>query len=328
VAVGGRADAFYGEVVDRLKSLPGVTAVGATTHMPFQSFAAAVATLDTPSPTKLQISPRDVLPGYFAAMGVRLTAGRDFDANDRTGRPCVAIVNEQLLRQSWVVTSPLGLRLKREGKESCEIVGVVADVKHYSLERESFAEVYYAARQTGAAELTVVLRSADPLSLIALVRNRLANLPERTLVRRIAPFGTFVDRMTADHRNRALLLSIVGALGLLLACIGIFGLTAYAVTRRTREIGVRVALGATPAGVVRTVLGSFVPAIAGGLGLGLLGAWAATRVIEQFLFGVEPHDPVTLAAVTVLLAALTLVACYLPARRAIRVDPVVALRTE
>jgi putative ABC transport system permease protein len=327
--LGGRADTFYREVVDRLGALPGVTAVGATTHMPFQSFAAAMATLDTPSPTSLQVSPRDVLPGYFAAMGVRLIAGRDFDVNDRAGHPCVAIVNEQVVRQSRLEVSPLGVRIKRrEEKAWCEIVGVVADVKHYSLERESFAELYFAARQTGASELSVVLRASDPLALTPAVRNRLTKLPERTLVRRVAPFATYVDRMTADHRNRALLLSIVATLGLLLACVGIFGLTAYAVTRRTREIGVRVALGATPNGIIRTVLGSFVPAIAGGLGLGLLGAWAATRVIEQFLFGVEPHDPLTLAAVSVLLTSLALLACYLPARRAIRVDPVIALRTE
>jgi len=324
-----RIDLFHRAVVDRLSSLPGVSAVGAISTMPFQSFGAGTAVIDGPKPTSLQVSPRAILPGYLAAMGIVLKAGRDFTAEDRAGRPCVAIVNELLVKRAALGAAPVGRRIKiRESPEWCEIVGVVADVRHASLEMESFAELYSPALQTAAPELTFVIRSRDPRSLTAAVRARLSNLPERTLIGRVTPFGNVLGRTTADRRNRALLLSIVGALGLLLACVGIFGLTAYAVTRRTREIGVRVALGATPARVIRTVVGSFVPAIAIGLTAGLLGAWAATRVVEQFLFGVDPHDAVTLVTVTSLLATLAVLACYLPARRATRVDPVLALRTE
>ncbi len=324
-----RADAFYGEVVRRLTALPDVAAVSAISSMPFLSYGAAIATVDAPTPTNLQVSQRYILPGYFEAMGITLRAGREFTGDDRVGHQCVAIINEMFVRRTALGPSPLGRRVKiREAAEWCEIVGVAADVRHVSLESESFAELYLSARHTPQPELTVVIRSHDSGSLAAAVRAQLVNLPERTLIASVRPFGAVVGSSTEDRRNRALLLSIVGALGLLLACVGIFGLTAYAVTRRTREIGVRVALGATPAGVIRTIVGSFVPAIAGGLGLGLFGAWVATRVIEQFLFGVEPHDPVTLLTVTGLLAMLAALACYLPARRALRVDPVVALRAE
>jgi putative ABC transport system permease protein len=324
----GRFDAFYRAIVDRVSALPGVSAVGAIDTLPFWAYGASMATVDTPTPATLQVSPREVLPGYFAAMGVAFKAGRDFTPDDQPGSPCVAIVNESLVGRTGLGASAVGRRIKdRNGW--CEIVGVVADVRHRSLEDESFAEVYFSARQTTSArELAVVVRSQNPRALPAGIRAQLVNLPERTLVGRIAPFEAFLDRHTATRRNRALLLSLAGALGLLLACVGIFGLTAYTVTRRTREIGVRVALGATPARVIRTVVGSFVPAIAAGLTLGLLGAWLATRVVEQFLFGIAPHDATTLITVTLLMAALAVLACYLPARRAMRVDPVVALRTE
>jgi putative ABC transport system permease protein len=326
-----RVDAFYQAVVDRVSAIPGVSAVGAIDTLPFWAYGAAMATVDAPTPATLQVSPREVLPGYFAAMGIPFKAGRDFTNTDRPGGPCVAIVNEFLVTRTGLGESAVGRRIKArtDRDEWCAIVGVVANVRHRSLEDESFAELYFSSRQTTSArELAVVVRSQHPQALPAAIRAQLVDLPERTLVSRIAPFEAFLDRSTSTRRNRAVLLSLVGGLGLLLACVGIFGLTAYAVTRRTREIGVRMALGATPAGVIRAVIGSFLPAIGAGLVAGLLGAWAATRVVEQFLFGVERHDLLTLATVTVLLAALAVLACYLPARRAMRVDPVVALRTE
>jgi len=326
-AVSTRVEAFYQQLVERLASLPGVTAVGAISSLPYWSYSADAATVD--NDVKVQISPRQILPGYFAAVGMPLRAGRDVSNADRAGAPCVVVVNEEFVRRSQLDAAPLGHRVKAgRQREWCEIVGVVANVRHVSLEDDVFAEVYYAARQTGVRELAIVMRAEDPSSLAAAVRTRIANLPERTLIERIAPFEQLIDRTTSTRRNRALLFSILGGLGVLLASIGIFGLTAYAVSRRTREIGVRVALGATPRLVLRGVMRDFVPAIACGIGLGLFGAWAATRTLEQFLFGVTPHDPVTLAAVSLLLLAFGLLASYLPARRALRIDPVIALRSE
>jgi putative ABC transport system permease protein len=201
-------------------------------------------------------------------------------------------------------------------------------VRHVSLEDDMFAEVYFSARQSGERKLAVVMRVDNPLSVAAAARARLTNLPERTIVDRVVPFDELLGRTTETRRNRALLFSVLGGLGILLASVGIFGLTAYAVSRRTREIGVRVALGATPMLVLGGVMRDFVPAIVGGIGLGLFAAWAASRAIEQFLFGVTKYDPITLAAVSLALLVLGLAASYLPARRALRVDPVVALRAE
>ena len=322
-----RADAFYQHVVERLSSLPGVTAVGAINHLPYWSYGADTATIEGEI-TKVPISPRDILPGYFAAAGIALRAGRDFSSADRGGSPCVAVVNERFAQRAELA-SVLGRRIKvTRRKDSCEIVGVVANVRHVSLEDDMFAEVYYSARQSGETKLGVVVRAVDPLSIVPAARARLANLPERSIVERIVPFENLLGRTTETRRNRALLFSILAGLGILLASVGIFGLTAYAVSRRTREIGVRVALGATPGLVLRDVMRDFVPAIVGGIALGLFGAWAAARTIEQFLFGVTQYDPVTLTAVSGLLLALGLIASYLPARRALQVDPVIALRSE
>ena len=328
-SVPSRADTFYQHLVERLSSLPGVTAVSAISHLPYTSYRGARATIEG-TPTSLQISPREIMPGYFATMGIPLRAGRDLSHADRRGGPCVAIVNEWFVEQANLGVAPLGRRLTspQRREESCEIVGVVANVRHVSLEDRIFAEVYYPARQSREHRLAVVVRTMQPAALAPRVRAELADLPERTLVQRVATFDQVLGRTTTTRRNRAVLFSILAGLGILLASVGIFGLTAYAVSRRTREIGVRVALGATPALVLRGVMRDFVPAILGGIALGLFGAWAAARTIEQFLFGVTKYDPVTLTAVSGLLLALGLIASYLPARRALQVDPVTALRSE
>ncbi len=279
----------------------------------------------------MDVSPRSGLPGYFAAMGVPIRLGRAFTQEDRAPAPCVAIVNETLVRGAGFA-DPLGRRIRlRSGTnpEWCEIVGVVGDVHHRSLEREFLAELYLSALQSGDRELAVVARATQPVAVAAAARSQTKGLTEPALVRRVVPFDSFVAESTAARRRRAALLSILGGLGVLLAAVGIFGLTSYAVARRTHEIGVRVALGATPRRVLGVVVGSFAPAIATGVALGLFGAWAATRTIAQFLFGVTPTDPPTLMAAGAFLAAVAFLATYLPARRApARDDPVVVLRME
>jgi len=324
----GRSRIFYSQIIERIAGLPGVSAVGAIDTLPFWSTSHTSADLETTS-TPINVSPRNILPGYFAAMGVPIKLGRDFTQQDREHAPCVAIVNETLVRGA-ALADPLGrrIRLRTRSTEWCEIVGVVADVRHRSLERQPLAELYVSALQTGEPELVIVARAAQPVAVAALARAQTKGLTEPALVQRIRPFDTFVAASTAQRRRRAALLTILGGLGVLLAAVGIFGLTSYAVARRTREIGVRVALGATPRRVLGVIVGSFAPAIATGVALGLLGAWAATRTIAQFLFGVTPTDPPTLIAAAGLLASVALLATYAPARRALRVDPVVALRAE
>jgi predicted lysophospholipase L1 biosynthesis ABC-type transport system permease subunit len=176
--------------------------------------------------------------------------------------------------------------------------------------------------------LAVIARAAAPAALVPAARAQTDNLSERALVEQVVPFESLVDRSVLTRRNRAWSLSVLGVLGVVLASVGIFGVTSYAVVRKTPEIGIRIALGATRRRVLRTVIGSFAPAIACGVLLGLFGAWALTGVLATFLYGVTPTDPLAFGAAAALLLAVALAAVFVPARRAASVDPLVALRCE
>jgi putative ABC transport system permease protein len=328
-----RSRAFYAGLVEHVKALPGVEAVAAIDTLPFWSYSLSAVEVDGARQTDL--SNRRVLPGYFRAMGIPVKAGRDFDATDREGAPCTAVVNEMAVRQVWPDGGALGKRVRiLRQVDWCEVVGVVGDVRHKSFEQDVFPELYFSALQKSGAgggfefALTVVARAQDPSALVSLARAQTENLTERALVEQVVPFERFVDRIVLERRNRAQALSVLGLLGVVLAGVGILGLTSYAVARKTHEIGIRIALGATGSRVLQTVIGGFVPAITGGVLLGLLGAWGLTRLLTRFLFGVTPTDPLTLGAVALLLTTVALLACYLPARRATTIDPMTALRCE
>ena len=319
---------FYREVIDRIGALPSVMAVGAIDTLPYDSVSySSVEVEGTAQPA--DVSPRVVTPGYFEAMDIPVKAGRSLRWDDRADAPCVVVVNEQAAKTLWSTPSPLGRRLRRNAKSPwCEVVGVAQDTRHFSREAPILLEIYFVSLQSPPADLTIVARATQVEPLPPLVRARLNGLPEPTLVQRITPMTRLVNQSAEQRRQRAQLLSALGGLGVLLACVGIFGLTAYSVARRTQEIGVRIALGASTRRVLQNVMSGFVPAIFGGVVLGVFGSWAASRTFESYLFGVTPTDPPTLAAVSVLFIAIALLACYLPARRALKVDPVVALRAE
>ena len=326
---------FYDEVLTRISALPAVESASATDRVPFWSTSYSSAVIEgRAGQRKVEISPRYVLPGYFRTMGIAMSAGRDFTAADRENAPCVVVVNQKFARQHWPEDSAVGRRLlhdsarNEKGAGWCDIAGIVADVRHRSLERDVLPEVYFSALQAPVSDLTVMVRTSSPASLVQAARAQLTSLPAPALVERVIPFDSLVAASTLQRERRATLLSLLGALGVLLACVGIYGLTTYAVARRTQEIGIRMALGANAAQVLRTVLGSFAPAIAAGIVIGLFSAWAATGLLAHWLFGIAPTDPLTLAAVSALLTTVALLACYLPARRALRVDPVIALRAE
>jgi predicted permease len=348
-----RVNAFYEELTARIRALPGVEAVGAVDVLPFWSNAMGTMEIDGPAATRAGPSVRHATPGYFRAIGMRVIAGRDFTPADRPGSTCVAIVNQKAAREYWPGTAPLGGRLRRyRQSEWCEVVGVVNDIRHEGFERDSQPEVFFAALQgdpNGHHQLAVVARASNAAALTAAARTQTAGLGAPALVEQIAPFEAFADRIVATRRSRAVLLSFLGALGAVLAALGIFGIASYAVARKTSEIGIRVALGATRGRVLRTVMGSFAPAVTGGVLLGLVGSAGLARMVastlpavpqrqgfisspltgnEGILFGVAPNDPLTFGALSVLLLIVGLLACYLPARRAMRVDPMVALRCE
>jgi hypothetical protein len=238
-------------------------------------------------------------------------------------------VNQQAARETWPGGRAIGQRVRGHRQSDwCDIVGVAGDIRHRGLESDVRAEVYFPALQQAPARLVAVARTPDPALLLAQARAQTASLTEPAVVERVIPFTDLVDRDVRARKTRAVALSALGAIGTLLAAVGIFGLTSFAVARKTAEFGIRIALGATRRRVLSDVLRGFAPAIAGGIGLGLAGALAVTRVLESFLYGVTPTDPITFTILPTLLTVVAFAACYLPARAAASVDPLRAFRCE
>jgi putative ABC transport system permease protein len=268
--------------------------------------------------------------GYFAALGIPLLAGRTFGPEDRPGGNRVLMVNRTLAKLLGGEANAVSRGLKvawREPDSVYTIVGVVGDVRTERLDAPARPVVYFAAAQAQADALTLIVRaSGDPLQLVPALRDQVAGL-DRGLP--ILDLQTMAERMhasLADRRYPMALLSLLGAIALALAAVGLYGVLAYAVTQRQRELGVRRAVGASDRALLRLVLGSGFRLIAVGLVVGLAGALLTTRFLGGLLFQVSPTDPVTLGATATIVALVAFAACWLPARRALRVDPVIALR--
>ena len=322
-----RRDEFYRSLLDRVSAVSGVETAAAIDTAPFEGASFAFALMADGA--KRPVSPRHITPGYFNVMGMQLLAGRDFSAADRTGAPCVAVINDVGARQLFAGASPLGQQVQlATPKQSCEVVGVVSNVRHMGPFRDMLAEVYLPALQQSGADLIVVARAADPRAIAPGVLAQVAHASERALPGRVTIYADSGAEFTADARNRATLFSVLALIGTALGAVGVFSLTAYLVAMRTKEIGVRIALGASAGRVVWTVVRALLPPITIGVAAGIVASWWATKTIKQFLYGVTPTDPLTFAAVAVSLAVVALLASYVPARRALRVDPVQALRAE
>jgi putative ABC transport system permease protein len=274
---------------------------------------------------------------YFTALGTPLVRGRFFTERDDRGAPEVVIVNETLAHQYFRGQDPIGKRLKDGGPERpigpnnpwMTIVGVVGDVSYSGLDAPPEPTVYYPFKQATITTQYVVVRTAgDPRTAGAAARDIVASLDKDLPVANMSTMDDLMTTSVASPRFRTTLVAIFAAVGLLLAAIGIYGVMSYAVTERTHEIGVRAALGADRRDLLRLVLGEAIALAAVGVGVGLAGAFATTRLIRALLFRVEPTDPLTFAGISVVLVAAALTASYIPARRAMRVDPMVALRYE
>jgi putative ABC transport system permease protein len=327
--------AFYAQLLDRLRAVPGVAHAAATSHVPLggddTSGGFEIVGRTFPEGEGPNAKKREASPEYFAALGIPIVSGRVFDDRDRIGGRDVVVISEETAQRYWPGESPIG-RLIRHGwgpGEEQEIIGVVADVRHDALNLPVVGTVYRPLYQFAQPATNVVLKTdRDPQLVITDVRRELAALDatlpiiggqtlERTIAASIGP-----------RRTMMLLLTGFAAIALLLAAVGVYAVTAQAVSQRRREIGVRMAIGARAVDVLRMVLRQELTVIALGLGVGLVGARAATRVLQASLFEVSPTDPLTYGAVAVVLLAIGLVAICVPARRAARTDPSVALRAE
>ena len=330
---------FYLSLVQQLEALPGVRAAGLTISLPphllmmTDNFMTEGMTL--PPDRSAPVGPLlFVSESYFSALGTPLVRGRFFTERDERDAPAVVIVNDALAKQYFVGQDPVGKRLKNGGPERPDnqwmtIVGVVGDVKYSGLDAAPEPTVYFPFRQaTDTTQYVVVRTAGDPTSVASAARDIVARLDKDLPVTNVATMDQMIAASVAAPRFRTTLVAIFAAVGLLLAAIGIYGVMSYAVTERTHEIGVRAALGATRGDVLRLVLGETIALAAVGVGIGLAGALATTRLIRALLFHVEPTDSATFAAISLLLAATALAASYIPARRAMRVDPMVALRYE
>jgi putative ABC transport system permease protein len=277
-----------------------------------------------------------VTPDYFNTMGIALQQGRTLQASDDANAPLVVVINETMAHNFWPNESPLGKRIQlfsSQKKPLAEIVGVVRDVPLRQLNEEPKPEAYLSPMQgmtnTPARGMSLVVRTAsDPMALAEAVRGEVRALDSTVAVFGVSTAEQVLGQTVAQPRFNLILLGVFAVVALLLAAVGIYGILANAVRQRTHEMGIRLALGAHPATVFRLVISQGMWLVGIGLGIGLGGAFALTRYIESLLYGVKPTDPVTFGGVAILLLGVALVACWIPARRATKVDPMIALRYE
>jgi putative ABC transport system permease protein len=326
---------FYRELIDRLNAFPGVQATGAVTNLPL-GHGGTLSWLTVegyPFDEKVFFQTRSVTPHYFAAMGIRLLKGRSFTDNDSTGRPLVAIVNRRFAEKYFPGQNVLGKRFHFiDGNPKpawWTIIGVVANVRHASLEEQPQLQAYLPFWQASASAAALVLRaSTDPTSLASAVRKELNAIDPALAVADIRTMDQLVTESTAMRRLQTLLLSVFAGVALLLSLVGLYGLLAFSVRQRTAEIGVRMALGARKRDVIGLVIGQGASLAFAGIAIGLVSAWGLTRLLTSLLFEVKATDTITLVSVAVVFCMVAVGACYVPARRAMRVDPMVALRYE
>jgi predicted permease len=332
----GKAALYYQLLLERLRALPGVESAAAVTTLPMsqagQDLSRPYWRAGEPEPTASEdrVSLRMATPEYFPTLGIPVLAGRNFTAQDRAGTLPVVIVSESFARKVWPGTSAIGKQLMIDypnRKYPYEVVGVTRDIRYYGLKSQPQAEVFVPHAQIPFLPMNIVVRTtADPLQLVGAVRQVARELDAAQPVSEINTMERLIQRSIAPDRFALALLGLLAALALLLASVGIYGVLSYTVAARTHEIGVRMALGATTRDVLRMTLGEGMGLTFMGIALGLLAAWVLTRIMQPLLFGVGATDPLTFLGGALLLTAVALLACYLPARRATKVDPLAALR--
>ena len=332
---------FFDEFFAGLRRSPGVRGVAAINALPFSGLGGSrtfhIEGREEKRPedqTEEQL--RIVTDGYFAAMGIPIVAGREFTDRDALNQPRVAVVNDAMAKKHWPHESPIGRRVSfsRDEPHWYEIVGVAGNIKHRALEAADRPELYVPYRQPLFAGWTVrpmyviARTSVDPASTVAIARHEIARVDRDQPISDVRTMDERIGRSLSSRRFSMVLLALFAGLALTLAAVGIYGIVAYSVTERTHEIGVRVALGAQRRDVMAMVVGQGMTMTIVGTAIGVAAAAALARLMSSLLFGVSAVDPATFVAIPLLLIAVALAACYVPARRAMRVDPLQTLRSE
>jgi predicted permease len=324
--------AIWQNVVSRASQIPGVEAAGISDNLPMSRNRGWGIAAKGQGPPKnddfIPVFVYIVSPGYLKAMGTHLLAGRDVSWDDLVNNRNVVIINESVARKLWSGQNPIG-RIAIAGGQSAEVIGVIADLRETSAEDEATAQMYLpATKQFGPEGSYLVLRShIAPASLATSVMRTLRDINPAQSASEFKPIQGLVDHATSPRRFFALLVSVFAGLGLLLASLGIFGVISYSVTRQTQEIGIRMALGASRSRVQLDVIARTLRLALIGIGIGVAASIAVARLIASLLFHTAPTDPLTFAGMVALLIGVALFAGYLPARRASKIDPMVALRT-
>jgi putative ABC transport system permease protein len=328
--------AYYQELFERIEAIPGVESAGAVTRLPLTARGVT---------TKLSVEGHAVAPGeepdiefrrasqdYFSALGVKLIDGRYFNAQDTAQNPGVVIVNQSAARRLWPDETAIDKRVRTTQNPNAPwltVVGVIGDVKHFGLDADARPEIYISSEQAPPDSPFMVVRTtSDPMNVAASVRAQVGAMNKDQPVNTIQTMEEVLAASVAGRRFNMLLLAMFAGLALLLAAVGIYGVISYSVTQRTQEIGIRMALGAQTRDVLGMVIAQAAKLALAGVAIGLIASFLLTRLMKSLLFNVSATDPVTFLAVSLLLVALAFAASYIPALRATKVDPMIALRYE
>ena len=340
--------ALFEQALERVRAVPGVESVGYINHLPLigdrWGFSFSIEGRPTPKPGESPTATyRVVSPGYFHAMRIPILSGRDLSDADRAGAPGAIVINEYMAKKHWPGENPIGKRISTSGAPYVTIVGVVKNtaVEHWGAPPEEefyfpFAQTPYATSKANHySSMTLVARMAcgsgaqcDASSLATPVANAIRSVDRNIPISTVETMTRAVATVTAESRFYLVLLGTFAAIALTLAAVGIYGVMSYSVSRRTHEMGIRIALGANPMGVVRLVVGEGARLAGIGAAVGLVAAFGLTRLMSKLLYATAPSDPITFALVTLVLCGIGLIASYVPARRATKVDPLTALRSD